>query len=278
MLIITAACGRPGHGVNRCSQVDNSFPFLPPGWSVTVQDGQYRVVWPSGPMARFQSGNEGWSGREALSSLGVVDLDLSITPDVFGLRAFYEAKPFTRMLTGQYPNELRLLIPDMDIAPQGLHDIAIENLSASQIWRSCHVLPGDVTSLRRRWPKRLFRTLRKRQVEMEQLRRDSCSRPEWKFPGRCSLCQENIVTALEHMMDVHLALGQLWRCPVEWCTVWKGSSSDCLAHVGEKHGGSENVVIDKLEKLFPLNRDPRLLADGSSAGCVWCGGGRPVVP
>ena len=53
------------------------------------------------------------------------------------------------------------------------------------------------------------------------------------------------------MMDVHLALGQLWRCPVEWCTVWKGSSSDCLAHVGEKHGGSENVVIDKLEKLFP---------------------------
>ena len=72
------------------SRVDNSFPFLPPGWSVTVQDGQYRVVWPSGPMARFQSGNEGWSGRDGLSSLGVVDLDLSITPDVFCLRAFDE--------------------------------------------------------------------------------------------------------------------------------------------------------------------------------------------
>ena len=60
------------------------------------------------------------------------------------------------------------------------------------------------------------------------------------------------MTALDqHMMELHLALGQLWRCPVEWCTVWKGSASDCLAHVGEKHGGSENVVVDKLEKLFP---------------------------
>ena len=37
------------------------------------------------------------------------------------------------------------------------------------------------------------------------------------------------------------------------------------------------MAIDKLEKLFPpwtVTRDPRLLADGSSAGCVWCGGGQ----
>ena len=36
-----------------------------------------------------------------------------------------------------------------------------------------------------------------------------------------------------------------------WCTVWKGSTSDCLAYVGEKHGGSDSVVFDKWEKLFP---------------------------
>ena len=28
------SCGRPGYGVNRCSQVDTSFPFLSQGWSV----------------------------------------------------------------------------------------------------------------------------------------------------------------------------------------------------------------------------------------------------
>ena len=33
------SCGRPGHGVNRCSQVDTSFPFLRQGWSVDIRDG-----------------------------------------------------------------------------------------------------------------------------------------------------------------------------------------------------------------------------------------------
>ena len=57
-------CGRPGHGVNRCSRVDTYFPFLLQGWSVDVRDGQYRAVWPGGVRARSPPGNEGWSGRE----------------------------------------------------------------------------------------------------------------------------------------------------------------------------------------------------------------------
>ena len=58
------SCGRTGHGVNRCSRVDTSFPFLPLGWSVDIRDGQYRAVWPGGSMAPSPPGNEGWSGRE----------------------------------------------------------------------------------------------------------------------------------------------------------------------------------------------------------------------
>ena len=38
-----------------------------------------------------------------MCSLGVVDLDLSITPDAFGLRAFDHRKPLTRMLPGSTP-------------------------------------------------------------------------------------------------------------------------------------------------------------------------------
>ena len=41
------------------------------------------------------------------------------------------------------------------------------------------------------------------------------------------------------MINFHLELGQLWQCPVEWCAVWKGSVSDCLAHLHDKHGGSQ---------------------------------------
>ena len=87
------------------------------------------------------------SDPKCLSSLGVVDLDLSITLDVFGLRAFDVAKPLTRMLPGQFPNELRLMIPDLGIALEGFHDIVIEDLSATPAWRSRRLLPGDVTPL-----------------------------------------------------------------------------------------------------------------------------------
>ena len=33
----------------------------------------------------------------------------------------------------------------------------------------------------------------------------------------------------------NLELGQLWRCPVEWCAVWKGSVSDFLGHLYQEH-------------------------------------------
>ena len=38
-----------------------------------------------------------------MSSLGVMDLDLSLSPDAFGLRAFDHGKPITRMLPGSNP-------------------------------------------------------------------------------------------------------------------------------------------------------------------------------
>ena len=47
-----------------------------------------------------------------LSSLGVVDLDTSIVPDVFGLWAFNCREPIARMLPGQVSNELCVLVPD----------------------------------------------------------------------------------------------------------------------------------------------------------------------
>ena len=57
------SCGRPGHGVNRCSQVNTSFPFLSQGWSVHV-DGQSRVKRTGGTRTWSPLGNEAWSGRE----------------------------------------------------------------------------------------------------------------------------------------------------------------------------------------------------------------------
>ena len=44
-----------------------------------------------------------------MCSLGVVDLDLSISPDAFGLRAFDHEKLLTRMLPGSTLCELRVM-------------------------------------------------------------------------------------------------------------------------------------------------------------------------
>ena len=35
----------------------------------------------------------------------------------------------------------------------------------------------------------------------------------------------------QHVTKFHLDLAQLWRCPVSWCTVWKGNPQDCMDHV-----------------------------------------------
>ena len=61
------------------------------------------------------SHDEDRSDSKDLCSLGVVDLDLSLSPDAFGLQAFDSKKPLTRMLPGSSPCELRLMLPaDVD--------------------------------------------------------------------------------------------------------------------------------------------------------------------
>ena len=71
-------------------------------------------------------------------------MDLSISPDAFGLLAFDVSKPLTRMLPGPFPNELCLLLPDLGIAQAGFHDVVIKNRAASPTWRSRHLQPGNV--------------------------------------------------------------------------------------------------------------------------------------
>ena len=106
-----------------------------------------------------------------LCSLGVVDLDVSLCPDVFGLKAFDEKMPITRMLPGSSPCELRLLLPDNNIGKEGFHDVMVENLIGSSTWRSRHVSPSDVIAMRRRWPRAVFQVMKERCIELEDLRR-----------------------------------------------------------------------------------------------------------
>ena len=120
-----------------------------------------------------RSHDENGSIQMNMYSLGVMDLDLSISPDVFGLRAFDATKPVTRMLPGSSACEIRLMLPDDKLGIDGFHDILVENLSGTPTWRSSHVSPADMTSLRRRWLKAVFNTLRRRASDVEPLRWDA---------------------------------------------------------------------------------------------------------
>ena len=192
----------------------------------------------------------------------MVDLDLSVSPDVFGLRAFEENLSITRMLPGSSPCELRLLLPDSIIGKEGFHDVVVENLTASSTWRSRHISPSDIIALRRRWPKAVFQVMKERGTEMERLRRQAYWRPKWVYrhaqPGCCPVCKTMTESSLElHMMCCHLDLGQLWRCPVEWCAVWKGSVRECRKHFNDKHSGSATLDFENVSRSFPPWTVPR---------------------
>ena len=108
-----------------------------------------------------------------LCSLGVVDLDLSLFPDMFGLKAFDEKMAITRMLPGSSPCKLRLLLPDNKLEKDGFHDVVVENLIGSSTWRSRHVTPSVVIALRQRWPRTVFQVMKERSTELADLRRQA---------------------------------------------------------------------------------------------------------
>ena len=85
------------------------------------------------------------------------------------------------MMPGSTPCELRLLLPDAILGTDGFHGVLIDNLAASPYWRSSHILTADVTALRRRWPKAVFKELVHRAPEVEHLRWNARNRSDQAF-------------------------------------------------------------------------------------------------
>ena len=48
-----------------------------------------------------------------------------------------------------------------------------------------------------------------------------------------------------------MELAQLWRCPVTWCTVWKGTAQDCVDHMRRAHDIPPLVKAANLARWFP---------------------------
>ena len=43
--VVCFSCGKPGHGVSRCPHLDETLPYMLPGWSAEKVDGQYIYIY-----------------------------------------------------------------------------------------------------------------------------------------------------------------------------------------------------------------------------------------
>ena len=64
-----------------------------------------------------------------LASPGVVILDTTIVPDVVGLHAFDDQATLVRVFPDDFPNIVRVLVPDHSAESRGFHDLLLEDLS-----------------------------------------------------------------------------------------------------------------------------------------------------
>ena len=88
-----------------------------------------------------------------------------------------------------------------------------------------------------------------RQREIELMHKNSRLKFRQKHPTPCTFCGTIIKTDMyRHMARRHLELAQLWRCPVSWCTVWRGTPQDLMDHILDGHNVPGEV---SLEMLFP---------------------------
>ena len=78
-------------------------------------------------------------------------------------------------------------------------------------------------------------------------------------PMPCRFCGKVIwVDMYRHVARLHLDLVQLWRCPIAWCTTWKGSPQDCLEHLRSGHDApwiSKTASIEKYTPPWTVRRE-----------------------
>ena len=71
-------------------------------------------------------------------------------------------------------------------------------------------------------------------------------------PGSCSYCGTWIKCDMyRHVAKFHLDLAQLWRCPVSWYMVWKGTPQDCMDHVRGTHDVPWVIESASIKQFVP---------------------------
>ena len=131
---------------------------------------------------------------------------------------------------------MRVLVPDCRGVDQNFHDVTIVDMG--EVPESAVSIP-ELSALSQQWPPAVLSHMGWRQQELEEMRSTAKQRFRQSRPSSCVYCGSLIKPDMyRYVACLHLDLTQLWRCPVSWCTVWKGTPQECMDHLR----GSHNVT------------------------------------
>ena len=168
--------------------------------------------------------------------------------DVMGLRALRPDAAAVKVMSVRDSRCIRVVTPDDNVAC-GYHEILLHDMGEEEL---PFVSLSELDYLRRIWPRAVFAFMTRYQQDLELKRKECKERFGFTQSGNCTHCGKYIQMDLgKHIAFYHLELAQLWRCPVMWCTVWKGTAQDCIDHMRRTHNLPLSVRAANLAKYFP---------------------------
>ena len=169
--------------------------------------------------------------------------------DVVGLIGRRPDAAESRILQGRDVRSIRVLVPDSRGLDQNFHDVTIVDMGDVP---ESSVSFQELSLLRQQWPPAVFRHMVWLQQDLEVMRADAKKRFRQTRPSNCVYCDTVIRCDMyRHVAKFHLDLAQLWRCPVSWCTVWKGTPQDCMDHVRGPHDVPWIVKTANMKQFVP---------------------------
>ena len=139
-------------------------------------------------------------------------------PDVMGLRALKPSAAVVKVMSVRDSRCIRVVTPDDHVAC-GYHEILLHDMGEEEL---PFVSLSELDYLRRIWPRAIFTFMTRYQQDLERRRKECKERFGCTQSGNCGKYIQ--MDLGKHIAFYHLELAQLWRCPVMWCTVWKGTA------------------------------------------------------
>ena len=191
-----------------------------------------------------------WDAPEAVVDMNSPDLiTLGPFPDKVGLFGRRQEAAMSRIMKGRDCRSVRFVVPDGRLVDRGFHDVTVVDMEEE---REPTIVRQDMTRLREIWPVEVFDHMKWRQQDLDLMRKSAKKDYQQTRPMPCRFCGKVIrVDMYRHVARLHLDLVQLWRCPIAWCTTWKGSPQDCLEHVRSGHDAPWVEKTASIERYAP---------------------------